>query len=326
MISTYRRHFSPFHCAATCSHWGHFFSLFVLAWLLVRMPFIRLFSARKILHIHFASYGSFTRKSLVMRWGKLLGFKVIGHCHGGAFKQFSQQRGKDKISKKLHNCDVIIALSESWKSFFSEEMGCERVKVANNPIERANNIENNVSDKLELLFLGRIGALKGIFDVVDVIAHHKEEFAGKLHLTIGGDGEISALTNRIDNAQVGDIVEYAGWVSGDTKEALLRKTNVVVLTSHKEGLPLIILEAMAHGKGVIATPVGGIPEIISDGENGLLVHPGNTEEIYKSIVTYINDNTLARRQGEISLKRIEPFYPENVKAELVKIYSSLISK
>lgn len=326
VMNVHQSLFSPYHYAPTCSHWGHFFSMFVLGWLLVRLPFIRLFSERRILHIHFASYGSFLRKSLVMRWGKMLGFKVTGHCHGGKFQIYCREKGFDKISKKLSHCDTIIALSESWKRFFKDELGIKNVEVVWNPIAPVDDPRNEQNDCVELLFLGRIGEGKGIFDLINTISAHKEELSGRIHLSIGGDGEVGRLTHTIVENNLEGIVDYIGWTSGKEKDALLRKSNVVVLPSYNEGVPISLLEAMAYGKGIITTPVGGIPEIVEHGKNGLLIEPGNNNGLFEAILSYINNRGLAREQGRESLKKIEKSYPENVKTQLVKIYSNLISQ
>ena len=324
VLGSYSRFAKPFHFASTCSHWGHFFSMFVLAGLLLRMPFIRAFSKRRILHVHFASYGSFLRKSMVIRWGKTLGFKIVGHCHGAEFKMFAEKKGKDKIIGVLGKCDVVVALSESWKSFFIDELNCNNVEVSWNPIEPVENPENNVGDRLELLFLGRIGERKGVFDVISTIAQNKQSLEGKIHFAIGGDGDVERLTKAISDNGLNDIVEYVGWISGEDKQRLLRKANVVMLPSYNEGLPIVLLEAMAYGKGIIATAVGGIPEIVSDGENGIIVEAGNHADILRAITTYVNDPTLAARHGEKSLKLIEKSYPYNVKCQLEGIYSNII--
>ena len=133
-----------------------------------------------------------------------------------------------------------------------------------------------------LLFLGLLGKNKGIYDLLECIRDHKVEFQGKLKLYIGGNGEIEHVKQLIKEYGIADIVIFEGWVSGDKKIELLNKSDAYILPSYKEGLPISILEAMSYGMPIISTPVGGIPEIVSNGENGYLVEPGNKEDIYNN--------------------------------------------
>ncbi|MBQ4292043.1 MAG: glycosyltransferase family 4 protein [Muribaculaceae bacterium] len=324
VLTTYRRHIEPFHFAATCSRGGMVASAFSFAWLLVKLPFVKLFTARRILHIHFASYGSFFRKSIVMRWGKALRFRVIGHCHGAEFKMFAEKKGFDKVAATLKKCDAIIALSESWRRFFVDSLHCSDVTTVFNPIEKADNPTNEVSDRIKLLFLGRIGQRKGLFDLIDTIIAHKAEFDGKIHLTIGGDGDVEKLIATINAYGLSDIIDYVGWASGEKKNRLLNEANILILPSHNEGLPVSVLEAMAHGKAIIASAVGGIPEVVENGRNGFLITPGDNNSIHKSISNYISDPEMAAVHGKESLAMIADAYPEKVKHQLKNIYSRLL--
>src|SRR5690606_121092 len=136
-------------------------------------------------------------------------------------------------------------------------------------------------------------------------------------------GEVESLRNYIENENLSDIVEYVGWVDGQKKNDLLLQCNVLILPSYNEGLPISILEAMSYGKAIIATTVGGIPEIVSDNENGFLFTPGDKETLAFLIKKFTTDPELIKRLGDVSLKKVQPYLIDNVIKQLEVIYKSI---
>ena len=98
-----------------------------------------------------------------------------------------------------------------------------------------------------------------------------------------------------------------------------------ILPSFNEGLPIGILEAMAYGHPIISTPVGGIPEVLKDGVNGIMVEPGNVEQIGNAIFTLVEHKGLIREYGNHSLEIVQPYLPESVFATLSSMYNQLIA-
>ena len=144
---------------------------------------------------------------------------------------------------------------------------------------------------------------------------------GKAWLEIGGNKNEEALKEAIRAQHLEDCVHFNGFVSGDLKKELLSRSDVFVLPSYNEGLPISILEAMSYGCAIISTPVGGIPEVVKD--NGVLVQPGDIEGI-AAAVARCGDEDACRKMGLSSLKMVEAFHPEAVMASLKQIYESLL--
>ena len=132
------------------------------------------------------------------------------------------------------------------------------------------------------------------------------------------------MEDLIKSNEIENIVKFEGWVSGDKKIDLLNWCDVYILPSFNEGLPISILEAMSYSHPIISTPVGGILEVLHDGENGIVVNPGNVNEIYNSLLFFVNNRNLIKLQGETSEKLVQPFFPESVFMKLKSIYESLI--
>jgi glycosyltransferase involved in cell wall biosynthesis len=139
-----------------------------------------------------------------------------------------------------------------------------------------------------VLYVGRLSPEKNI----DVIAEATEG----LPRIVAGDGPLRHL-----------LPDTLGFLGPAEVSALYDRASVVVLASQAEGLPNVVLEAMAHGKTVVATPVGGIPTVIRDGETGLLVPPRDAEALRHAIVTALGDADLRRRLGAAARERVEAY-------------------
>lgn len=275
-----------------------------------------------IVHIHTASNNSFRRSAMFITLARFFRRKVIVHVHGGGFKEY-YDKNTSFVHKNLLKCDTIIALTEYWKEFF-EGLGFENVIVVPNIVDSPIIQEKKYhDDKVHILYLGLITKAKGIYDLLDVINEHKVEFDGKITLHIGGNGETITLQNIIKEHGFSNIVKFEGWVSGDKKVELLNNTDVFILPSYTEGLPISILEAMSYSLPVISTPVGGIPEVVRDGENGFLIKPGDKDALFNAIVRLANDEELREKMGNISYSKVQAHLPEIVAKELEDIYKKL---
>lgn len=275
----------------------------------------------EIVHVHGSSGSSFWRKRLFINIAKLFNKKIVLHMHSGRFVDFSKDH-KKSVSNTLKKCDAVIALSEYWKDFFEKEFDYHKVTVVKNVIAKPIFCKQE-HKQFTLLFLGLIGFNKGIYDLLDVIDTHQEEFRGDFILKVGGNGEVEKLQELIANKGISDIVNYEGWVSGDKKTDLLNGADVYVLPSYKEGLPISILEAMSYSLPVISTRVGGIPEIIINGKNGFLINPGDKEALYESIIKLKNSEELRIKMGELSKPIVQEHLPQYVENQLKELYDSL---
>jgi len=284
----------------------------------------------KIIHIHGASYGSFYRKFIVFIIGKyLFRKKIIYHIHGGCYHLF--YKGSNFLSKRLiknflSHADVIICLSNSWIEFYETTFKTKRIIILPNIIDYPLTGESSGGkDLITFLFLGLICKEKGIFDLIEVIAGNKEHFRYRIKLLIGGNGEVRHLKNLIEKYHIEDMVEFLGWISSNEKANVLNSCDVYILPSYNEGLPISILESMSYGKAIISTKVGGIPEIVKDKVNGILINPGDLKQIEDALNSFLEDPELIKNYGAASLNMVQKYLPESVITELEGIYNSLLS-
>lgn len=332
VIDTYSKYFEEFNYL--CSYGTTTNSVkitlnFIKA--LFTLVFI-LFTKRniKIVHIHGAAKGSVFRKYIIFNISKRIFRKtVIFHSHASEMEKFYNAGGKlvKWICKDFFgNVDIIICLSRSWKQFFFENFNPKQIVILENIVEPAAHVETIKRSPLpvEFLFLGALGNRKGIFDLLDVLSNHKNEFEGKLKLVVGGNGEVEKFKNIVTKNQLQNLVDYKGWVSGELKTTLLANCDVYILPSYNEGLPLSILEAMTYGKPIISTNVGGISEILQSGENGCLIEAGNQAQIYNALKLFIETPHLIEEYGVKSTVKVKPYYADSVIPKLSGIYENLL--
>lgn len=323
--NVYSTFYQPFNHVTTTVTNGQVMKLLVLCKAILQFLYWMLFHPEiKILHVQGASNASFWRKRIFIYIAKWFDKKVVYHMHGGGFGDFSRKHPL-AVKRLLEKCDVVIALSDYWKSFFESELHFKNVVVVKNVIAEPV-INPNKTTCFSLLFLGLLGQNKGIYDLLDCLNEHKSVFSGKLKLFVGGNGEISKVTQIISKYGLSDIVSFEGWVSGDKKIELLNKVDAYILPSYHEGLPISILEAMSYSLPIISTNVGGIPEILKNGENGFIMSPGDKDAMYRAILELMNNEKLRMDMGKASYSKVQEHMPGFVERQLNDLYRSLLNE
>lgn len=282
----------------------------------------------RIIHVHGASDASFWRKRIFILIAKAFKKRIIYHCHGAEFKRFASQH-HHAVQSLLKKCNSIIALSDSWKEWFQNTFDCKNVIVIKNIIpepkmEKGSKYQDK-PDLCTLLFLGRLGKRKGIYDLIDVIADNRSCYEGRIKLWIGGDGESENVCAIIKERGLEDMISYEGWISGEHKIRLLNQANAYILPSYNEGLPISILEAMSYQLPIISTKVGGIPEIVKDGVNGYLIEPGNKQQLKSAIDKLIFDKSIRVSMGLTSAQMVSGYLPEYVMNQLSEMYHYILA-
>ncbi|WP_295891656.1 glycosyltransferase family 4 protein [uncultured Vibrio sp.] len=272
-------------------------------------------------HVHSASRGSFWRKTLLLQLARLFGVKTIFHLHSGEFKNYYESRSpkiKKYISDFFAKIDLVIALTESWKQVVLEISPQAKVEVVFNPVEEFTGDYQKCSN--QILFLGRLRDTKGLFELIDACAKLKRQGA-EFELVLAGDGNIKDIRQLCADKGLADVVRLPGWVDGKVKERLLLESDIFVLPSYFEGLPIGVIEAMANKVAVIATDVGGIPDVLVSGQEGLLVKARNTGELAEAIKTLLQNPEVKNRYINNAYQRAsQQFSSESVNAALISLY------
>ena len=308
--------------------YGRKFLLFFAS--IFRIIFYKLIYRVELVHIHMASYGSFYRKSIIISLCKILHIKVVVHCHGACFEKFYnsiKESKKEYIKKTFAKTEKVIVLSESWKEFFKTIVDENKIAVLYNSVNVPDKIDRNELNKVPTgLFLGRIGERKGAYDLIETVKNIKNEGI-KIKILMAGDGEIQKAKDIIKKENIEDSIEILGWIDNKQKEEYLKSSDFYILPSYDEGMPMSVLEAMSYSLPVITTDVGGIPEIIQNKNNGIMVKPGNNDEIKNAIKKIIGNNEFRKEISENAYETIlEKFNFKHYEEFLDKLYKQIKQK
>ena len=210
-------------------------------------------------------------------------------------------------------CRAVTGVNEETSSFLREEIGISPKKVhtivngidlkryaAHEPDRKA--LGFAVEDRV----VGVVARLAPVKDHATLLQafHIVAARLPRTKLLIIGDGpERPALESMVENLGLREVVHFLGARHDVPK--LMANLDVAVLSSKEEGLPLCVLEAMAGGKPVVATRVGGIPSVVLHGETGMLVPPGDPAALSSALVSILSDADHAKQLGQNGRKLIE---------------------
>lgn len=282
-------------------------------------------------HVHVASRGSTFRKGhyvdVIKRWNK----KVILHIHGAQYLVFYDEITKKKqnrVVEILKKSDMVIALSQDWKDKFDERFGLTNCCVLENGIDMerlAPAVHEPVLHQNTFVTLGRLGQRKGTYDLIDAIGIACKTIPN-IKCYLAGDGDVERVRELVKTRNLQKNIEIVGWADFNKKLELLSSTSTVVLPSYDEGLPMSILEGMACGKAIISTPVGAIPEVVSQ-ENGIIVPVGDAKALSEAMVECCTNGPLMWNFSKENRKKVKEKYSmECMHKKLAALYHMLEEK
>ena len=255
------------------------------------------------------------------------GRPLVLHAHGGYFDQF--HRGLPAVLRRtvngiLQRANVLIALSAHWRDFYINE--CElspaQVVVLPNPVRWSPGVPDRAGRRpVQFLFLGRMCEKKGTYDLVNAFAALPASVRARARLVLAGDGDLEAITRLA--APLGDQVRVLPWIDSSERERLLAQSDVFVLPSYNEGVPMSLLEAMAAGLPAIVTPVGGIPDVLKAGVEGLMVEPRHVADLAAAMTRMVNDDAERLATGRRAHERARAFEVHGYARRLADIYQRI---
>lgn len=275
----------------------------------------------EIVHINMAEKGSVFREGLVLLISKALGCKTIIHMHGATIEEWykRQKRSVKKFVYKIfNNADRILVLGYIWKEFMDGLVEDKsKVLVVYNAVSVPKNNKYNINAN-NITFLGVLSQRKGIDDLLKAVKKIKDRLPKYIKVKLYGVDIDGRINKKIEELQLNDTVEYCGWVTKDKQEECFSNTLVNILPSYNEGLPMSILETMAYGIPNISTNIAAIPEAISNGEEGILVEPGDIGAISSGILKMVFDKEIRKKYSENSYDRIKKEF--NICKHMESIY------
>jgi glycosyltransferase involved in cell wall biosynthesis len=256
----------------------------------------------QLVHIHMAEYGSVFRKGVLIAMASLLRVPVILHMHGGRFAKHYEDAGavsRWAIRRMIAMTSEIVVLGDYWRQWVVDSFGSDarRVTVLHNAVPAPSTLPSRRKEgPVRLLFLGRLVKSKGINVLLDALG--SETCRDKnWELTIAGDGDMETYRAQVEALGLAGRIRFTGWLDHADCQRELLTADVLVQPSMFEGLPMSVLEAMASGLPIIATPVGSVSDAIQDQVTGILVPPGDCHALAQALTRVIEDPALRRRLG-----------------------------
>jgi glycosyltransferase involved in cell wall biosynthesis len=257
----------------------------------------------EVVHTH----GHFALNVLARVAGRLAGARVLSHMHiENAFRRGPGRGAQivvDNATARL--CFAIVAVSDATRAeLIRQGYPAGRIVTIHNGIDPvALATPARLADGPTVLEVARLAEVKGQRALLRALPQLETTavFVGR-DLETGGAYE-TALQEEAASLGVAERVVFAGYRAD--VPALLAGCDVFCLPSSAEGMPLVVLEAMAQGKPVVATAVGGTPELVVHGETGLLVPPGDVDALAAALAQLLADPERARRMGEAGRARVE---------------------
>jgi glycosyltransferase involved in cell wall biosynthesis len=298
--------------------------LCVSAWL--RYIALLLRAKVALTHVHVSTGTSFWRKLLFLCPAMVVGAPVILHLHGADFDAFHDKGGRRRkwvIRTLFDQAAGIIVLSESWRRWARTASSNPLIVPIYNPVYLPPPVDFSKRSACTILFLGQLGTRKGTYDLLQAAAR----LVGKhprLRLVLAGDGEAQRVRSEVDQLSLGAHVDVLDWVSGREKSKLLEHAAIYALPSYCEGLPMSVLEAMAAGLPVVCTPVGGVPEAVTDGREGRVIAPGDIDALADALDCLLSQHDLRRRMGNAARQKIETMFSvTHVVPQIEQLYEQL---
>ena len=269
-----------------------------------------------IVHTHMSAY------IYTLPWIFLKRKKILHTIHNRPIYEFSSKlRSNIKILYRMNKA-VPIAISDTIAKEAKDlyKIKEDQIEVIYNPVDiskyNKSSIKKKKSDPVTFINVARFTDVKNQSLLIDAISKVREQI-NDVKLLLVGDGELrNAVERKVVQNGLSDIVEFTGNIPNVAEK--LSSADVFVLPSRYEGLPLTILEAMASGLPIIATNVGGVPDIVKD--NGVLFKDNDLNGLVAAMVNLAQDRKVREEMGIKSIQYVEKFDVQSIVNQYQLVY------
>lgn len=260
-----------------------------------------------LLHIHMSERLSVLRKGTIVHLGKAFGIPVVLHLHGADFADYCRSLPEprlQKLRKMIGKANAVVTLGKFWHDFVRDELHVDpqRITILHNAVPGPETVAERNSTPCRFLFLGVVCERKGVPTLLSALADPRMAELD-WRIDVAGNGEVDFYKSEAVRLGIDHRVRFLGWMNEQGAKRLLEQSDVLVLPSRNEGLPMAILEAMAYGLPIVSTPVGSIADAVIDGDNGFLTPVGDGRSLATALASLAGDAQLRRRMGAHARQR-----------------------
>ena len=229
--------------------------------------------------------------------------------------------------RMLKRASHIIVLSPHVKEYFSDLKS--KITVIPNGVD-FEEIQNSGQKRdiahPSIFFAGRLEKVKGVNILLRAIPHIKRLIPDVKVYIAGSGSEENKLKNLVKELNLTENVRFLGFISGDAKWSYYKSIDLCVVPSINEAFGLSSLEAMACGKPVVASNVGGIPYVVENGKTGLLFECGNIDDLAEKIIALLQNKELREKMEKAGQERAKEFSWDKITDRTVELYMKVTSK
>ena len=283
-----------------------------LAYLAEAMILARHLKAQNIdhLHNHFASASA----NVAMLASQLSGVPFSYTLHGPSDLYAPDTWHLREKTARASFVACISHFARSQAMLFSDPAHWDKLRIVHCGVlpDLYDQVTPKTHSGTRLIFVGRLAAVKGLLVLFDAFAKARETHPD-LHLTLVGDGDDRAHLERLA-APLSEAVYFAGYLSQDAVAKALTEADALVLPSFAEGLPVVLMEALASARPVIATQVAGVSELVENGVTGFIVPPGDAATLADRIGQLADDPALRARMGDAGRAKVRTDFDVRIEA------------
>lgn len=286
-----------------------------------------------IVHCHFGSNGN------LGAWLKDIGAitgKVITTFHGSDISKRIKKKGDKEYNHLFEVGDLFLPISERWKNELTK-LGCreEKIVVHRMGIDTSKfpfsprKMRND--GQVQLLTVARLVEKKGVEYGVRTVARVLKKYP-QIEYKIAGDGPLmNDIKSLIEELNINDKVRLLGWQRQEEIVELIKEADILLAPSvtsedgDQEGIPVVLMEALAQGLPVLSTQHSGIPELVQDGESGFLVPERDVDALAERLEYLIRHPEIWPEMGRVGRDYVERYYDINkLNDQLVELYQRLL--
>ena len=273
-------------------------------------------------HAHMSTQG-FWRDAALLAPALAARVPVLVQLHGGGYERFYDDcdpAARALIRMIFERAACVVVSCEALRAWIRGTARNAHVKTIPTPVSFEPLAKDPCRPNL-VLFLGHLQADKGIFDLLEAVAALRHDVP-EMRLVCAGHGNRIAVARYAERLGIAEAVKFTGWVGPSGKRALFESAAVLAAPAYDAALPVSLLEAMAAGVPVVASAVGGIPEVIVDGVTGVLIAPGDNASLARHLTRLLTDRAAGQRMGSAARDSLRlRFSPERALPMLEELYA-----